>query len=137
MILGDVATVRAEVRQVSPSLPPADTLSATLHFAGGALGSYLVSYAVGAFWEDPLQIVGTAGSMRVDRGWIEIAQAGGRPERRAVAVRDGVDEELAAFVDSVLEGKPHANTPSEALRDLAVIEAMLQSAASGRVENVG
>ena len=135
-ILGEVASVRAEVRQVSPDLPPADTLSATLHFAGGAIGCYLVSYAAGAFWDAPLQIVGTEGSMRVDRGWIEIATAGGEPERRAVQVRDGVDAELAAFVETVLDGAPHANTPDEALRDLAVIEAMLQSAQTGCVENV-
>lgn len=136
MILGEVAAVRAEVRQVSPDLPPADTLAATLHFAGGAIGCYLATYAVGAFWESPLQIAGTEGSMRVDRGWIETVRAGGKPERRAVKVRDGVDAELAAFVDAVLEGTVHADDPLEALRDLAIIEAMLTSAQSGRVENV-
>lgn len=136
MILGEVAAVRAEVRQVSPDLPPADTLAATLHFAGGAIGCYLATYAVGAFWEAPLQIVGTEGSMRVDRGWIETARRGGNPERREVKVRDGADAEMAAFVDALLERTPHANGPLEALRDLAVIEAMLASAQSGRVENV-
>ncbi len=135
-ILGEIAAVRAEVRQVSPDLPPADTLSATLHFSGGAIGCYLATYAVGAFWDAPLQIVGTEGSMRVDRGWIETARQGETTVRRAVNSFDGVEAELAAFVDAVVNGKPHVNGPLEALRDLAVIEAMLTSARSGHVEIV-
>ncbi len=135
-ILGDIHAVRAEVRQVSPDLPPADTLSATLDFACGAVGCYLASYAVGAFWQSPLQIVGTEGSMQVAHGRIELAHAGDAPEQHDVGPRNGVEGELAAFVDAVLDGASQLNTPAEALKDLAVIEAMLRSAQSGRVEKV-
>jgi predicted dehydrogenase len=135
-ILGDVAAVRAEVRQFSPELPPADTISATLHFVGGAIGSYLVSYAVRSAWEEPLHIVGTDGSLRVTVAGLDVAQIGGQLVRHEAPPRDGVDVELEAFVAAVLDGAPHLDTPSEALRDLAVIEAMLKSAQSGHMEYV-
>jgi predicted dehydrogenase len=130
LILGDVMAVHAFMRQVRPDLPPADTLSATIEFASGALGSYVSSFAAGAPWEQPLQIVGTKGSLRIDRGWIE-QTVGDTTERIEVSERDGVERELAAFVAAVLDGTPHRNTPEQALADLAVIEAMLDSGLEG------
>lgn len=129
-VLGEVAAVQALVRQARSDLPPADTLSATLEFASGALGSYLSSFAAGAHWQQPLHIVGREGSLRVDRGWIELS-AGSTTDRIDLALRDGVHRELAAFTRAVLEGAPHRNTPEEGLADLAVIEAMLESAQRG------
>jgi predicted dehydrogenase len=38
--------------------------------------------------------------------------------------------ELRAFAQAIRQQAPHINTPEEADRDLAVIEALLQSAAS-------
>ncbi len=124
LILGEIESVAAHVRQVRADLPPADTLSATLRFANGALGVYLTSFAAAAGWEQPLQIVGTRGSLRIDHGWIEQSRDG-KTERVALGPRDGVLQEIAAFVAAVRDGAPHRNTPEEALRDLAVIEAML------------
>jgi predicted dehydrogenase len=47
-----------------------------------------------------------------------------------------VENELIAFAQSVRSGVPHANSPEEALRDLTVVEALLQAAEQGRVVTV-
>ena len=65
LIVGEIAEVSAMTTQRLPDLPPADTISATLHFANGALGTYLASYAVGAPWPAHLHVVGDKGSLRV------------------------------------------------------------------------
>ncbi len=129
-ILGEIEMVTAIVTQVSPELPPADTLSATLRFANGALGSYLVSYAVDAPWKGHLHIMGEEGSLRVGFGKIELATDAGE-SYTSCEFRTGVRDELVAFADAIRQQTPHRNSPEEALRDLAVVEAMLLAADAG------
>jgi predicted dehydrogenase len=134
LILGEVQQVQAFVRQVKPDLPPADTLSAALHFRSGALASYTVTYAAPFYSAPPLEIMGSEGRLRVDRGHLLVTRTiAGREETsdEQPAGRDGIEAELAAFVAAVLDGAPHANTPVQALADVAVVEAMLRSAATG------
>lgn len=135
MIIGEVAEVSAVLSQVLPDLPPADTISATLRFANGALGTYLASYAVGAPWPPHLHIVGDQGAIRVLRGEIELTKQGTTQTLKYPAF-DGVQKELAAFAATIRTGEPHRNPPDEALCDLAIIEAMLQAAASGQKTEV-
>ncbi len=124
LILGELEVVGAAPTQVSPDLPPADTLSATLRFANGVVGSYLSCYAAASPWPPALHIVGHAGSLRVERGRIEVTR-GGATEVIPCPARDGLDNELMAFADAIQRGIPHRNTPQEALADLQVMEAML------------
>ena len=135
LILGEIERVAAVVQQARADLPPADTLAASLHFANGAIGTYLVTYAAAAHWPGALQITGEAGSLRVDRGRIELA-AGGEVQTIETNERDGVQAELSAFAAAVRVNAAHRNTPEQGLRDVAVVEAMLRSAASGRWETV-
>lgn len=130
LILGEIAQVSAVTRQVSPALPPVDTLAATLHFDSGALGTYLASYAAGAPWPPHLQIVGTRGSLRVERTSIEVI-VGNHREVIACSGFDGVEKQLVAFQRAIRHGETHRNTPQEALQDLAVVEALLAAAAAG------
>ena len=120
----------------TPDLPPADTMTATLHFASGALGAYLTCFAVGVPWAAPLTVVGMDGSLRVDRGRVELARAGDAVETITCGVYNGVERELAAFAAAIRDGAPHRNTPQEALRDVAVIEAMLGSARTERAVEI-
>ncbi len=131
LIVGEVAEVSAIMTQVNPALQPADTISATLHFANGALGTYLASYAVGASWPAYLHIVGEKGSLRVLRGEIELTSQG-KTQMIKCEGFDGVQKELAAFANAIRTGAPHRNSAEEALRDLAVVEAMLHAAESGQ-----
>jgi predicted dehydrogenase len=136
MIAGEITAVAAYAAQHMPDLPPADTMTATLHFANGALGAYLTSFAVGTPWGAPLTVVGARGSVRVDRGRVEVADATGAVETITCGFYNGVERELAAFAAAIRDGAPHRNTPQEALRDVAVIEAMLGSARTERVVHV-
>jgi predicted dehydrogenase len=132
MLLGEVAGAFAVVQQLSPALPPADTLTATLAFASGAQATYLNTFALGTPFAAPLVITGERGSLRIERGRIEQADGDGQVQVKECAIYNGVDNELIAFAAAVREGAPHRNTPLEALGDLAVIEAMLASAQDGR-----
>ena len=128
MIAGEITAVAAHAAQLTPDLPPADLLTASLQFANGALGAYLTCYAAATPWDAPLTLVGDRGSLRVARGRVEVADAQGAVETITCGVYNGVERELAAFAAAIREGAPHRNTPEEALRDVAVVEAMLGSA---------
>lgn len=125
LLLGEIAEVTGVVRSVRPDLPPADTLAATLRFAGGAVGTLLVTFAAGSPWGTPLTITGTAGSLRVDRGRIELVRAGAEVEVIECGIYNGVERELAAFADAVRLGAPLRNTPAAGLEDLVVMERVL------------
>lgn len=127
LVLGEIVDVTAVVAQASPHLPPADTLSATLRFSSGTIGSYLVCYAAGAPWPPALHIVGEHGALLVERGCVEVTH-GGVTERIPCPGRDGLDNELMAFAQAIQQGVAHRNTPQEALADLQVVEALLQAA---------
>ncbi len=147
MLLGEVTNVAAMVKKASHDLNPVDTLTATLQFANGVQASYLNTFAVGTPFSAALTIVGDAGSLRVERGKLELAPSAGvvpgrgsgpggpKGENDIQVIRcafyNGVEYELAAFGAAVAEGAPHRNSPLEALTDFAVVEAMLASAADG------
>lgn len=128
LILGEVAMVTAIMQQVTPDLPPADTLSAALLFENGTVASYLACYAANAPWPPQLQIVGDAGALRIDRGLIERTLHSKATEMIICPARDGVDNELAAFADAVQHGAPHRNTPQQGLLDVALVQALLTAA---------
>lgn len=129
-VVGEIASVSAQVRQARPDLPPADTLSAALQFENGVIGDYTVTYAAGAPFPTYLTVVGENGVIRVNRGVVEVS-VGEKVRSEDLSACKNVNGELAAFADTIREGKPHRNPPIEALRDVAVIEAMLKSAQNG------
>ncbi|MBK8049499.1 MAG: Gfo/Idh/MocA family oxidoreductase [Anaerolineales bacterium] len=128
LIAGEVDSVTAFTTQANADLPPVDTLGAALRFASGALGVYLNTYAAGTPFNAPLTLVGSQGSLRVERGRLEITRNDGKVETEVLPAMTGVQHELAAFADAIQFGVPHRNTPQEALRDLQLIEAMLRAA---------
>lgn len=130
MIVGEIVKVGAMTTHVSPLFAVDDTLSATVHFANGAVGSYLVTYGAGAPWPGLLYVVGDQGALSVQRGELQLTQ-NGQTETIQCPKFDGVERELAAFAAAILDGIPHYNTPEEGLRDVAVVEAMVQSAQHG------
>ena len=88
MLLGEITNVAAMVKKASHDLNPVDTLTATLQFASGVQASYLNTFAVGTPFSAALTIVGDAGSLRVERGKLELAgpagvNAGGGKIRKA------------------------------------------------------
>lgn len=136
LLLGEIESVYAMTASHRSDLPPADTMSVTMGFANGVLGTYLITYAVGdTLGTDAIQIGGTEGSLRVSRGEL-LLQRGQETERQQFNVLISVREELAAFIAAIQERTPHRNSPQEALQDLAVVEAMLQSAQTNTLQRV-
>ena len=130
-VLGEIRSVVAQVRQAASDLPPADTMVAAIEFASGLIGNYTVTYAAGAPFPTTLNVIGERGALRVSHSSLEVT-TDDAPLNEAITRRDAVEAELAAFGASVREGKPHYNSALEGLRDVAAVEAMLNSARSGQ-----
>ncbi len=132
MLLGEVETAAAHVAALRPDLPPADTLSASLRFACGAVGSYSVTYAVPGP-ETPLQIVGTEGALLVTRDRVEHWQQGKVVQAWAEpSAEDGLVAMYADFAQAVRMGCAPRATAAEGYADLQLIVAMLRSAETGQ-----
>lgn len=130
-VIGEISQVQAFTTLSNSQLAPLDTITATLEFESGALGTYAATYAVGSGWPAYLHVAGDKGSLRIQRGQIDICQD---DSARSIACPkfDGVLRELEAFYEAVQYDRPHLNTAAEGLRDLAAIEAMLESGRFGQ-----
>ena len=131
LLLGEIASVSAMVTQMREDLSPADTLSATLCFDSGVLGAYIVSYAAGSPWLPALHVIGETGVLWVHRQELVVTSEGVTRDVQVIG-NQGVEAELAGFAAAIRQGQPHRNPPAQALQDVAVIEAMLRSAETGR-----
>lgn len=130
LVLGEIVEVSAFAVQLRDDLPPTDTLSAGLRFESGIVGSYTVTYAAGSKLDQTLHVVGDRGTLRVNRTILEVLSTS--MARSASFQAKSVDAELAAFAAAIREGQTSRNTPQQALQDVAVIEALLKSAAEGK-----
>ena len=139
LAMGEAQTVSAFADQFAPDLPPIDTLTASIRFESGALGTFQVTRAADAPGFGSLRIIGTDGSMTVERDRVLLttypngnrSDADGQTEEIAVEGLQGVRNELVALAEAIRHGTPHRNTPQAAAKDLRLIEAMLESAARG------
>lgn len=136
MILGEIASVSAHAAAHREDLPPLDTLSATLQLVNGAIGTYSVTYAAGVGYEDALTIAGEHGLLRAGRRAVEVRTAT-ETQNTAIDALGGVQTELAAFAESLhssaqLPTDLGRGDPREALADLTVIQALVDSAHSGK-----
>jgi predicted dehydrogenase len=136
MLLGDVETVCGQVAQLRPDLPPGDTLSTTLRFKTGAVGTYAVTYAVPGP-RTALEVAGPAGVLLVSRYKVDLWQrdqlANSWDEPSPV---DGSVAMYEDFARSIRTGAPSQSPPLEALEDLRLIAAIMRSSETGRAVRV-
>ncbi len=135
--MGEIESVSAFVTQVRDDLPPADTFSATFRFASGAFGIWTMTFANQMHFEEPIQIIGERGNLRATFQNLTISQSGqiefGSVDSLSGMIfeEDSITAELADFA-RVIAGAELHSTPAEALRDVAVIHAILESGRTGR-----
>jgi predicted dehydrogenase len=138
-VVGEIETVSAIASQRQPYLPPADSMTAVLRFATGAEGSFRLSFA--AREPDPrqpgLSIIGTKGALYANflRNWIRVYGPTGKRFITVPAdawVQGGVHELFAHCLQALRTDAPSQSSPPEALRDVAMIEAMLKSSRTGK-----
>jgi predicted dehydrogenase len=127
--LGPVTSVRALAKRRAVSVDLEDTTSGLFEFASGATG-YL-----GCLFACPRQsyfyLYGTGANAyaRPDANELVLERAGGKPERIELQPVDTLKAELEAFADAVAGGPEFPVKPEEAIHNVAVMEAMVASAA--------
>jgi len=131
MVMGNIIRAKAFVSRARDYLGSYDTMSASLLFANGALGTYSVSYGLAG--ENIFCISGTEGFMKIqrDRRTIEVIT---EKEGKELSVEEeSIEEENTykkEFIDfyEVVNGKENSlGSPAEALEDLRVIEEAIKS----------
>lgn len=146
MIMGcEVASVSASVSHVDQTLPPPDNLSALIQLWNGTAGVVNICYSATTrkmFW----RAVGTLGTVEAERtvqngqhGYKTTIQPAKGGTQEVFCPFAGVYEELKVFAEdvtkSVFQGQSgdvadKRSSVLEAMRDVAVIEAMINSSES-------
>ncbi len=139
-IVGEIEEVSASVSQRVPYLPPADSVTAILSFASGAEGAYRLTFAAPYPEGDQgLRLTGSKGTLLAGfnrfsprdfrHNWIRVRTDGRRrfvPVMEDLFVPGGVYETLSHCIEAVQGGGPLVSSPAQALKDVAVVEAMLE-----------
>ena len=109
-------------------LPPHDTLNGALKTASGVSGTFSISYGT-TFKGTEYVVAGENGTVTVSFPKVTVARDGAEPEVKDFTGHSfGVGPEVKAFAEAVLSGvKNPLQAPEEALRDMEIIEALLQS----------
>jgi predicted dehydrogenase len=152
-LIGDIVTVQAITSNAARGFPVEDTAAIIFRFAGGALGSFLLSdtAASARSWEhtsqenkeyptydeDSLHIAGTLGSLSIPTMRMKVYD--GTPSwwepftetTEAVERTDPLSNQMAHFA-AVIRGEEHPVVSGEAgLKALRVVEAVRQAARTG------
>jgi len=131
-IAGPVASVQAISERRALAVEIDDTTSMLLRFAGGVTGYLGTLHTTGEFWR--VHAFGTKGWLEM-RGDTELLARGmgaeSSPERIAFAPLDRERAELEAFAAAVAAGQKFTVPPTEIVNGVAVLEALMASAAGG------
>jgi len=132
-IAGLVTSVYAfsERRKLAPEVEIDDTTSMLMRFASGATGSLSTVFITGDLYFT--RVFGSKGWIE-SRGDAELIQRGleGAPEKIPVEAADKERAELEAFADAVEQKQGFVVPPEQAVNAVAVLEAIVASAAKGK-----
>lgn len=131
MILGEIGQVNVYATKTRRDLPSFNTLCANLQFKRGLIGNMSLTYASEESRAFQFVICGEKGILDITKDQIEVVREGKTNVIKFNDVKD-VQSELCAFALAVREGKAHRNQPEQALQDVAVIDALLRSAETGK-----
>jgi len=123
-------------RKLPADIDMDDTTSMLLKFAGGATGYLATVFVTGELWR--VHAFGTKGWLEM-RGDTELVACAleGKPERITLPAIDREQATLEAFADTVAAKKPFMVPPEQAVNGIAVLEAIVASAASGKPVAIG
>ena len=118
-------------RKLPADIDMDDTTSMLLRFAGGATGYLATIFVTGELWR--VHAFGSKGWLEM-RGDTELIACGigGKPERLALAAVNKEQLTLEAFADGVAAKKSCVVPSEQVINGIAVLEAIVASAASGR-----
>lgn len=131
-LLGPIERVNAQAVRRAVSVDMDDTTSALFQFASGPTGSLSTFFACP--YTTYITVYGTKGNAHVDpdanTGWLKPAQGGAAKDMSFAAV-DTLRAELEEFATHCLGGTAFRVRPDEAIHNVAVMQAMVASAAVG------
>ena len=132
-IAGLVSTVYAfsDRRKLPPEIEMDDTTSMLLKFANGATGYLSTVFVTGELWR--VHAFGSKGWLEM-RGNTELIACGlkGAPERITLPAIDREQATLEGFADAVAARQGFVVPPEQAINGIAVLEAIVASAAKGK-----
>ena len=132
-IAGPVASVYAfsDKRKHPPEITMDDTTSMLLKFANGATGYLSTIFVTGELWR--VHVFGSKGWIE-SRGDTDLTVRGleGGPNRIPLEAVSKEKAELEAFADAVAAKTPFVVAPEDAVNGVAVLEAIVASAAKGK-----
>lgn len=123
-----IRTVSAFTAQLQEHLPPVDTLNAVLKIENGASGTLSISFGTTDTGSEYL-VACEKGSVHVARGKVIVTKDGKEAEVKEFKDEgNGVKQEIKAWAASLEKGtRNESQSPTEALQDLKVLEACLNS----------
>lgn len=142
-LLGPADRVFASVRQLGSNLANGDTLGVLVNFKSGA--NLLLSAMLATPFAGRFALYGNAGWVEVrdkahpeaPEGWVLTrCRRGGKPETRDYPAAPAVRANLEAFADAAEGRAPYPVPQAEMIANIAALEAIFRSAASGAVEAV-
>jgi predicted dehydrogenase len=136
-IAGLVSSVYAfsEHRKLPADIPMDDTTSMLLKFASGITGYLGTVFVTGELWR--LHVFGSKGWLEM-RGNNDLTACGleGAPQKMSLPAIDMEKATLEAFADAVAAKQPFVVPPEQAVNGVAVLEAIVASAASGNAVRI-
>jgi UDP-N-acetyl-2-amino-2-deoxyglucuronate dehydrogenase len=151
-LMGDeVVEVQARTATLAHTIEVEDCASATLHFAGGALGAIAATTAAAPGFPHRVEVYGTQGGIQIEGETIVRWETTGRPPPASLHVTSGSGRQEAGagahptgisaightrimedFVAAIRERRQPLVSGSEARRALAVVLAIYESAREGK-----
>ena len=132
-LLGPIARIACIAKRRALPVDIDDTTAALFEFETGVTGTLGTHFACPM--TSTFRLQGTGGNLEARDDFTKLiwhgAGTGARPVEKPVETNDTLVEELESFVESCTAGAPFPVTPDEAIRNIAVLEAMMRSASSG------
>lgn len=127
-VLGPIARLAAVAKRQAIAADLNDTCAALFELESGATGT-LASLLACPLTAD-LRLYGTAANLEARNNFAELRLF---PESQVLEFTedDSLKQELAAFAQACQGGAPYLVTPAEAVRNVAVMQAIQQSAQEG------
>lgn len=130
--LGPIAEVYAQTVDL---IQPRDAASALLTFEGG--GSAYIGNVMVTAQNRMLNVLGSEGWVKVAApDTLEICRVDGSTEERKVEAVNPVRANMEGFADAIAGVTPYKFTPDQMIHDVAVLDAITRSLASGKREKV-
>jgi len=142
-LMGPAQTVYARVRQLASPLANGDTLAVAVGFASG--GNALLSAILATPFDGRFALYGSQGWAEVrdkahpeaPRGWTLTTCLRGQEKQSAdIPSANAVLANLEAFADAAAGRAPYPVPQAQMIANVAALEAVFRSAASGQVEPV-